>query len=121
MKTLIEKIRTYVERHAEIKQMASELSELDPRELEAIVGIAPRDIDNYCRTAVAETRLRQEASAAAERVLPKAVVHSGLSGCDRNRSFAKVCPWARAKPSRVPSATAAMGNGGSPSELAHSE
>ena len=64
MKSLIERIRTCVERHAEIKQMARELSELDPRELEAIVGIAPRDIDDYCRTAVAETRLRQEASAA---------------------------------------------------------
>jgi hypothetical protein len=64
MKSLIERIRTCVERHAEINQLARELSELDPRELEAIVGIAPREIDDYCRTAVAETRLREEVSAA---------------------------------------------------------
>ena len=70
MKTLIEIIRTCVEKHSEFKQMASELSELDPRELEAIVGIAPRDIDRYCRTVVDRSH-RSDATESFETKIPK--------------------------------------------------
>ena len=53
MRNLLNQIRTRRQIRSECMQMVSELSELDPSELEAIVGIRPRDITSYCRTEVA--------------------------------------------------------------------
>lgn len=55
MRSLLNRIRTRRQICSEYMQLVSELSALDPRELEAIVGILPRDITSFCRTVVAYT------------------------------------------------------------------
>ena len=50
MQSLIERIRTCVEIQLEYRRMAAELAELDPRELEAIFHIKPRENTRYCRS-----------------------------------------------------------------------
>ena len=57
MRNWIEKIRTRKEKRRHYKRMARELSELDPRELEAVLHIRPRDIEQFChRTIYDEAR-----------------------------------------------------------------
>jgi hypothetical protein len=60
MESFFEKIQACVEIQLEYRRMASELSELDPRELEAIFQIEAREITRYCRGIVYARRERAE-------------------------------------------------------------
>lgn len=51
MKDWMKRFRRSEEKHREYNRMVSELSEIDPRELGAILHIAPREIEAYCRDA----------------------------------------------------------------------
>ena len=64
MESFFERIRTCVEIQLEYRRMATELSELDPRELAAIFQIEPREITRYCRRNV---YARRERAASASR------------------------------------------------------